>query len=167
VRDLPIPLLHVVATVARLAGPGGVRAVVAESVLVKQGDDLSTRGPSVPASSAPGEEASGIPELLQRLSGPHGAGGAPPANPGCERRPRESPFASLAVALSRAVSDAAGGMNVDVTRRRPEKCDVSPTGAGGRVTHPDVEFATHTVSTRSVICNAARSITSGAVAWPA
>ncbi|SRR5260370_30310769 len=29
-------LLHLLATVARLAGPGGVRAVVAESVLVKQ-----------------------------------------------------------------------------------------------------------------------------------
>jgi hypothetical protein len=36
VRDLAILLLHVVATVVRLAGPGGVRAVVAESLLVKQ-----------------------------------------------------------------------------------------------------------------------------------
>jgi putative transposase len=36
VRDLAILLLHVLATIARLAGPGGVRAVVAESVLVKQ-----------------------------------------------------------------------------------------------------------------------------------
>jgi putative transposase len=36
VRDLVVLLLHVLATVARLAGPGGVRAVVAESVLVKQ-----------------------------------------------------------------------------------------------------------------------------------
>ena len=36
VRDLAVLLLHVLATVARLAGPGGVRAVVAESVLVKQ-----------------------------------------------------------------------------------------------------------------------------------
>ena len=35
-RDLAVLLLHVLATVARLAGPGGVRAVVAESVLVKQ-----------------------------------------------------------------------------------------------------------------------------------
>ena len=33
-RDLAILLLHVLATVARLAGPGGARAVVAESVLV-------------------------------------------------------------------------------------------------------------------------------------
>src|SRR5262249_27601735 len=36
VRELAILLLHVFATVVRLAGPGGVRAVVAESVLVKQ-----------------------------------------------------------------------------------------------------------------------------------
>ena len=35
-RHLAVLLVHVLATVARLAGPGGVRAVVAESVLVKQ-----------------------------------------------------------------------------------------------------------------------------------
>src|SRR5712692_7589042 len=35
VRDLAVLLLHLLATVARLAGPGGVRSVVAESVLVK------------------------------------------------------------------------------------------------------------------------------------
>jgi hypothetical protein len=35
VRDLAVLFLHLVATVARLAGPGGVRSVVAESVLVK------------------------------------------------------------------------------------------------------------------------------------
>jgi hypothetical protein len=35
VRDLAVLLLHLLATVARLAGPGGARAVVAESVLVK------------------------------------------------------------------------------------------------------------------------------------
>jgi putative transposase len=35
VRDLAILFLHLLATVARLAGPGGARAVVAESVLVK------------------------------------------------------------------------------------------------------------------------------------
>ena len=34
-RDLVILFLHLLATVARLAGPGGARAVVAESVLVK------------------------------------------------------------------------------------------------------------------------------------
>ena len=34
-RDLPVLLLHLLVTVARLAGPGGARAVVAESVLVK------------------------------------------------------------------------------------------------------------------------------------
>src|SRR6266403_1622930 len=35
-RDLAVLILHLLATVARLAGPGGARAVVAESVLVKQ-----------------------------------------------------------------------------------------------------------------------------------
>jgi putative transposase len=34
-RDLAVLFLHLLATVARLAGPGGVRAVVAESMLVK------------------------------------------------------------------------------------------------------------------------------------
>jgi len=35
VRDLAILFLHLLVTVARLAGPGGARSVVAESVLVK------------------------------------------------------------------------------------------------------------------------------------
>jgi hypothetical protein len=35
-RGLAVLFLHLLATVARLAGPGGARAVVAESVLVKQ-----------------------------------------------------------------------------------------------------------------------------------
>jgi len=35
VRDLAVLFLHLLATVARLAGPGGTRAVVAESLLVK------------------------------------------------------------------------------------------------------------------------------------
>ncbi len=35
-RDLTVLILHLLATVARLAGPGGARSVVAESVLVKQ-----------------------------------------------------------------------------------------------------------------------------------
>ena len=34
-RDLAVLFLHLLATMARLAGPGGARAVVAESVLVK------------------------------------------------------------------------------------------------------------------------------------
>src|SRR6267378_4365094 len=34
-RDLAVLFLHLIATVARLAGPGGARSVVAESVLVK------------------------------------------------------------------------------------------------------------------------------------
>jgi putative transposase len=36
VRDLAALFLHLLVTVARLAGPGGARSVVAESVLVKQ-----------------------------------------------------------------------------------------------------------------------------------
>jgi hypothetical protein len=35
VRDLAVLCLHLLATVARLAGPGGARGVVAESVLLK------------------------------------------------------------------------------------------------------------------------------------
>src|SRR6266404_7972113 len=34
-RDLLVLFVHVLVTLARLAGPGGVRSVVAESVLVK------------------------------------------------------------------------------------------------------------------------------------
>jgi hypothetical protein len=34
-RDLAVLLMHLLATVARLVGPGGVRSVAAESVLVK------------------------------------------------------------------------------------------------------------------------------------
>jgi hypothetical protein len=36
VRDLAILFLHLLATIARLAGPGGARSVVAESLVVKQ-----------------------------------------------------------------------------------------------------------------------------------
>jgi putative transposase len=35
-RDLVILFIHVIATLARLLGPGGVRSVIAESVLLKQ-----------------------------------------------------------------------------------------------------------------------------------
>ena len=35
-RDPIILLVHLIATLARLMGPGGLRSVVAESVLVKQ-----------------------------------------------------------------------------------------------------------------------------------
>ena len=35
-RDLAVLFLHLVATLIRLAGPGGSRTVVAESVLIKQ-----------------------------------------------------------------------------------------------------------------------------------
>ena len=35
-RDLVVLLFHLLTTAARLAGPGGARSVVAESLLVKQ-----------------------------------------------------------------------------------------------------------------------------------
>ena len=35
-RELVILFVHAIATLARLWGPGGIRSVVAESVLVKQ-----------------------------------------------------------------------------------------------------------------------------------
>ena len=35
-RDFVILFVHLIATLARLLGPGGVRSIVAESVLVKQ-----------------------------------------------------------------------------------------------------------------------------------
>jgi hypothetical protein len=46
VRDLVVLLLHLLATVARLAGPGGARAVVAESVLVKHQQTLKRQAQS-------------------------------------------------------------------------------------------------------------------------
>ena len=36
-RDLLLLLIHVLAVLARLAGTGGVRGLVAENVLLKQG----------------------------------------------------------------------------------------------------------------------------------
>jgi hypothetical protein len=36
VRDLAVLVLHLLTTIARLAGPGGARSVLAESVLLKQ-----------------------------------------------------------------------------------------------------------------------------------
>ena len=35
-RDLVILFVHIIATLARFLGPGGIRSVVAESVLIKQ-----------------------------------------------------------------------------------------------------------------------------------
>src|SRR5437867_13245106 len=35
-RDLAVLFLHLIVTLVRIAGPGGMRSVVAESVLVKQ-----------------------------------------------------------------------------------------------------------------------------------
>jgi hypothetical protein len=45
VRDLAVLVLHLLTTIARLAGPGGARSVVAESVLLKQQLLILNRGP--------------------------------------------------------------------------------------------------------------------------
>ena len=51
-RDLLILLVHLIATLARLMGPGGLRSVVAESLLVKQqtahSQSLATPGAEPP-----------------------------------------------------------------------------------------------------------------------
>ena len=44
-RDLAVLFLHLLTTVVRLAGPGGARSVVAESVLVKQQLLILNRSP--------------------------------------------------------------------------------------------------------------------------
>ena len=44
-RDLAVLFLHLLVTVARLAGPGGARSVVAESVLVNHGESGNGRQP--------------------------------------------------------------------------------------------------------------------------
>jgi hypothetical protein len=43
-RDLAILLVHLMTTVARLMGPGGARAVIAESILVKHQLIILNRG---------------------------------------------------------------------------------------------------------------------------
>ncbi len=43
-RDLLIPFVHLIVTLARLAGPGGLRSVVAESVLVRHQLLILNRG---------------------------------------------------------------------------------------------------------------------------
>src|ERR1700730_8908019 len=60
-----------------------------------------------------GAEAPGVPALLQWLSRSCGAEGAYAGpEPGCGRCAGECLFVSLAVALSRALSDADGGVRV-------------------------------------------------------
>jgi putative transposase len=68
VRDLAVLFLHLLATVARLAGPGGARSVVAESVLVKQQlltlNRSRTRSPNLRLSD---RIVTGVCALLMRL----------------------------------------------------------------------------------------------------
>jgi hypothetical protein len=69
-RDLAVLFLHLLATVARLAGPGGARAVVAESVLVKRQllilNRSRRRAPMVRNNSDPGTGCGPI--RLRRLT---------------------------------------------------------------------------------------------------
>jgi hypothetical protein len=50
-RDLAVLVIHLLATVGRLAGPSGARAVVAESVLIKQQLLILNRSGDVPPTS--------------------------------------------------------------------------------------------------------------------
>ena len=52
-RDLVVLFLHPMATVARLAGPGGARALVAESVLIKHQLLILNRSPETLIQSPP------------------------------------------------------------------------------------------------------------------
>jgi hypothetical protein len=73
VRDLAVLFLHLLATVARLAGPGGARSVVAESVLVKHqltGSRLVTTSPEQPLDARMTTSFCGWRVVLQR-SGPY------------------------------------------------------------------------------------------------
>src|SRR3984957_3805715 len=70
-RDLVILLIHFIATLARLLGPGGARSLVAESLLLKQ----STPDPeSLPATSA---ESVRVGPDLCRLAGALAAAHSP------------------------------------------------------------------------------------------
>ena len=58
-RDLMILLIHAVATLMRVLRPGGVRAVVAESVLAKHQLLILNRSPTTcPKSPHPGSDCS-------------------------------------------------------------------------------------------------------------
>ena len=50
-RDLAVLFLHLLATVARLAGPGGARALVAASPLAPEVDHLCSRRVTHPEST--------------------------------------------------------------------------------------------------------------------
>jgi hypothetical protein len=76
VRDLAVLFLHLLATVARLAGPGGARSLVAESVLVKH--QLLILSPSRKRSA----NLRFSDRMVAGLCAPHAPG---PAGPFCDR----------------------------------------------------------------------------------
>src|SRR3984893_13923212 len=66
-RDLAVLFLHLLATVVRLAGPGGARSVVAESVLVKHQLLILNRAPKRSTHLRPSDRmVSGVCALLMR-----------------------------------------------------------------------------------------------------
>src|ERR1017187_9733617 len=81
-RDLVILFVHLLTTVARLASPGGVRSVVAESVLVKHQllilNRSRQRAPNLPLSD---RIVAGCCALFMRASSTRGG----PANGGLSR----------------------------------------------------------------------------------
>lgn len=54
-RDLAILLIHLITTVAKLVGPGGVRAVIAESLLLKHQLIILNRGRERAPNLSPGD----------------------------------------------------------------------------------------------------------------
>jgi hypothetical protein len=67
VRNLAVLVLHVLATLARLAGPGGSRSVVAESVLVKHQLLILTRSRKRSANLRPSDRVvAGLCALFMR-----------------------------------------------------------------------------------------------------
>ena len=65
-RDLVILLVHIIATLARLLGPGGIHDVVAESVLVKQQLPINRSRQRSPNLRSPDRLVAGLCALLIR-----------------------------------------------------------------------------------------------------
>ena len=69
-RDLAVQFLHLLATVARLVGPGGARSVVAESVLIKHQLLILNRSRGESADSRPqGNQDGAVRAVCDRAHG--------------------------------------------------------------------------------------------------
>jgi hypothetical protein len=131
VRDLAVLFSHLLTTVARLAGPGGARSVVRESVLAKHQLLILNR-------SRKRWETGRVPAVLQRASYACGAGReASGAEPRPNRRSGESPRVSVAAALSWAVSHAEGRVTApSIAARHQQRSTNSPLT---RYTRPECQ----------------------------